>query len=100
VSCAYIHKKITLILVVTAGLLIALIGLGVWTLLDKKQSQKAVQNEQAQTKIYTTGEVARHSSKSDCWTIISGDVYNLTEFINRHPGEILRACKIGKLGKE
>lgn len=39
-------------------------------------------------------EVAQHNSKSDCWTVISDDVYNLTGFANRHPGgdEVLRAC--------
>ncbi len=43
---------------------------------------------------YATEEVASHDTNQDCWTIISGDVYNLTNYINRHPGgsEILRAC--------
>jgi cytochrome b involved in lipid metabolism len=41
-------------------------------------------------------DVSQHNSKNDCWTAISGDVYDLTEFINRHPGgnEIVRACGI------
>lgn len=75
-------------------LLVGLIGAGVWTLLDRKQTQKAPQNKQEQSKTYSMGEVAPHNSKSDCWTVISGDVYDLTKFINRHPGgdEILRAC--------
>src|SRR3546814_19188197 len=50
-----------------------------------------------QTKTFTMSEVAQHSAKEDCWTTISGDVYDLTEFVNRHPGgnEILRACGTG-----
>ncbi len=35
---------------------------------------------------YPMTEVAKHNSVSDCWTAISGDVYNLTSFISQHPG--------------
>ena len=31
-------------------------------------------------------EVAKHSSPDDCWVVIDGFVYNLTEFISAHPG--------------
>jgi hypothetical protein len=32
----------------------------------------------------TQAEVAKHSSKSDCWVVINGNVYDATGF--RHPG--------------
>lgn len=76
------------------SLLVIIIGLGIWVIISKRsQSNPATQTAQP-TNSWTADEVARHSSKSDCWTIISGDVYDLTTFINRHPGgdEILRAC--------
>lgn len=43
---------------------------------------------------FTAAQVAEHDSADDCWTIISGNVYNITSYIPRHPGgnEILRAC--------
>lgn len=43
---------------------------------------------------FTTTQVKQHNTESDCWTIISGNVYDLTAYIPRHMGgdEILRAC--------
>lgn len=63
--------------------------------LNNRQTQPLLDKQNPdQAKVYTLSEVAQHASKDDCWAIISGDVYDLTEFINRHPGgdEILRAC--------
>ncbi|MED5369995.1 MAG: cytochrome b5-like heme/steroid binding domain-containing protein [Myxococcota bacterium] len=39
-------------------------------------------------------EVALHDSPQDCWTVIDGQVYDLTEWIPGHPGgdAIERAC--------
>jgi len=36
----------------------------------------------------TPAEIARHNSASDCWTIISGQVYNLTSYLSYHPGGV------------
>lgn len=30
-------------------------------------------------------EVAQHNEKDDCWTIVGGNVYDVTSFANRHP---------------
>lgn len=37
-------------------------------------------------KSYTMAEVAKHGSQSDCWSAINGGVYNLTSWIDQHPG--------------
>jgi len=34
----------------------------------------------------TATEVGNHSTPDDCWTIIDGNVYDMTPFIARHPG--------------
>lgn len=38
------------------------------------------------TDAYTLADIAKHSTKADCWTTINGAVYNLTPFIPSHPG--------------
>jgi cytochrome b involved in lipid metabolism len=35
---------------------------------------------------YTTSEVAKHNSASDCWFIVNNNVYNVTDYENAHPG--------------
>jgi cytochrome b involved in lipid metabolism len=35
---------------------------------------------------YTLSEVQQHSSLDDCWMVIFDKVYNITEFVNEHPG--------------
>jgi cytochrome b involved in lipid metabolism len=59
--------------------------------------EKTEENE----KTYTMEEVAKHNSKESCWSVIRGKVYDLTNWIDRHPGgadKILRIC--GKDGTD
>jgi cytochrome b involved in lipid metabolism len=34
----------------------------------------------------TKEEVSKHNKKSDCWSIVNGYVYNLTNWVDQHPG--------------
>ncbi|KAG0461076.1 hypothetical protein HPP92_021373 [Vanilla planifolia] len=36
--------------------------------------------------VYTLSEVKNHSSREDCWLIINGKVYDVTKFLEDHPG--------------
>ena len=91
-------KKSTVALSILTLLLLVSIGLGIWVLIQHQNnlSQDKLQTPAAkqQQETFAIEEVATHNSRTDCWTIISGQVYVLTDFINRHPGgdEILRAC--------
>ena len=87
-------KKSTVIFSVVIMLLLSAIGVGVWATLNNRQTQPFLNKQTSdQAKTYTLSEVAQHASKDDCWAIISGDVYDLTEFINRHPGGDSRRWK-------
>merc|ERR1711972_1041577 len=35
---------------------------------------------------YTLEEVAKHTSKSDCWVVVNGEVLDVTKFLSEHPG--------------
>ncbi|XP_057956963.1 cytochrome b5 [Malania oleifera] len=37
-------------------------------------------------KVFTLAEVSQHNSPQDCWLIISGKVYDVTKFLEDHPG--------------
>jgi cytochrome b involved in lipid metabolism len=89
---------------------LALIGLGAFLLIsnsdddsnktsnnvsnsnDVSQSEDPVVSEEPIT--ITLGEVSSRNSEQECWTIVSGSVYDITSYIPRHPGgdEILLAC--------
>ncbi|GFQ00377.1 cytochrome b5 [Phtheirospermum japonicum] len=37
-------------------------------------------------KVHAFDNVANHNKKDDCWLIISGKVYDVTPFLEEHPG--------------
>ena len=44
---------------------------------------------------YSLAEVAKHANAKSCWTVVDGNVYDVTDWVQRHPGgprAILRMC--------
>ncbi|KAJ4722973.1 Cytochrome b5 [Melia azedarach] len=37
-------------------------------------------------KVFTLAEVSEHNNAKDCWLIINGKVYDVTKFLEDHPG--------------
>jgi cytochrome b involved in lipid metabolism len=66
----------------------------------EEKTEETEENEENE-KTYTMEEVAKHNSEESCWTVIRGDVYDLTNWIDKHPGgadKILKIC--GKDGTD
>lgn len=68
-------------------------------------SQPASQTTQvsspAQLGTYTMADVQAANSRAKCWTVINNNVYDLTKWIDQHPGgdkNILKIC--GKDGTQ
>ncbi|KAJ8430244.1 hypothetical protein Cgig2_009422 [Carnegiea gigantea] len=38
------------------------------------------------TKLFSMEEAAQHNTKDDCWVIIDGKVYDVTLYLDEHPG--------------
>jgi cytochrome b involved in lipid metabolism len=69
-------------------------------LTQTSEEEKTEENEENE-KTYTMEEISKHNSKESCWTVIRGEVYDLTNWIDKHPGgadKILKIC--GKDGTD
>ncbi|GLC45486.1 hypothetical protein PLESTM_001740900 [Pleodorina starrii] len=38
------------------------------------------------TKVYTLADVKAHTTDKSCWLVVHGKVYDVTEFLEEHPG--------------
>ncbi len=45
---------------------------------------------------FTADEVAKHNHPDDCWVVVRGSVYNVTEWVPKHPGGPLVYVHAGK----
>lgn len=71
---------------------------------EKREEQSEIEDIEEkieEEEAFTMDEIAKHNSEESCWTIIRGEVYDLTDWISQHPGgpdKILSIC--GKDGTE
>lgn len=58
---------------------------------EAKENPMPLQNQKTN---FSLEEVAKHNQKNDCWLVLEGKVYNVTEFVGIHPGQdaILEGC--------
>lgn len=41
---------------------------------------------ETESKVFTLADVSQHNTNKDCWLVIHGKVYNVTNFLEDHPG--------------
>jgi cytochrome b involved in lipid metabolism len=62
----------------------------VWVVAKKQPavtaSPSTSASEEMSAKGYTKADVASRNTTSNCWTIIGNKVYDLTQWVSRHPG--------------
>jgi cytochrome b involved in lipid metabolism len=86
---------------------VVVIGIGTFTYTPTPTKPKAVTiipntftsntSNTSVTKSYTASDVALHKNQASCWTIVNGNVYDLTNWIAQHPGgegTILSICGV------
>jgi hypothetical protein len=44
--------------------------------------------------VFSAEDVAQHATAEDCWTIVDGNVYDVTPFVSRHPGGLAAISQI------
>jgi len=98
---------------ITLGIIVAIIvvGGGIYIFANKQQYSAPTQeqilttsnNQEIQQgagstttlQTFSTADVSKHNSETSCYTIIRGNVYDVTTFIPKHPGgdkPILTGC--------
>ncbi|EAA16337.1 Heme/Steroid binding domain, putative [Plasmodium yoelii yoelii] len=55
---------------------------------EKKKKKKKYYNYIKYKKNFTFCEIKRHCNIDDCWVVANGNVYDVTKFIENHPGGI------------
>ena len=88
-----VHTILTLFIVALfAG---GALGISIWSemhLLESPAASAAKSNPEA---LYSLATIAEHADATSCWTTIEGLVYDVTNWIGKHPGgsqSILATC--------
>ncbi len=43
--------------------------------------------------VYGWDEIIKHNSHNDCWIVVKNNIYDITNYVNLHPGGILCIAK-------
>jgi len=86
------NKSIKIILF--AILIVAIVGIIVFLMGNDSQPQGTNQqqntntqnNNQENTETISVSDLATHDSQEDCWIAFEGKVYDITDWLPKHPG--------------
>jgi cytochrome b involved in lipid metabolism len=59
---------------------------------------KKVEQETPKKSSFSMSDVAKHNNENDCWIVIDGKVYDVTNYIDSHPGGKVMANFCGQDG--
>ena len=90
------HPKLWLSVLVAVVFIGGAIGLVVWNE-SQPETEPAASSlaGSSSENSFTLGQIVEHGDATSCWTTIEGKVYDLTEYIEKHPGgskSILAIC--------
>nr|XP_043621552.1 cytochrome B5-like protein [Erigeron canadensis] len=76
-----------IVLTLIVGLLLSLLFLAPRFLKsDQKQNIHSDSNNTKSVKAYNKAEISLHNKRTDCWIIIKEKVYDVTPYVEEHPG--------------
>lgn len=89
-------KKSVVIILILGFVVLGGLGFYILSLKNTPKANNTI-TPSVSSKTYTLAEVAVHKDASSCWTAINGKVYDVTNWIDQHPGgadKILSVCGI------
>jgi hypothetical protein len=82
------------LIIICGVVIVTCIGLIIW-LWPRHQN---VPNSGIIAREFMPNEIITHATATDCWTSIGGNVYDLSNYFNKNPDDILSASLCGKVG--
>jgi len=85
-------------------IMVLIVGGGLFFVFNKKEEKKQrreikkVEQETPKKSSFSMSDVAKHNNENDCWIVIDGKVYDVTSYIESHPGGKVMANFCGQDG--
>jgi len=85
-------------------IMVLIVGGGLFFVFNKKEEKKQrieikkVEQETPKKSSFSISDVAKHNNENDCWIVIDGKVYDVTSYIESHPGGKVMANFCGQDG--
>jgi|YNPBryunderm2012_1023409.scaffolds.fasta_scaffold30499_2 cytochrome b involved in lipid metabolism len=85
-------------------IMVLIVSGGLFFVFNKKEEKKQrieikkVEQETPKKSSFSISDVAKHNNENDCWIVIDGKVYDVTSYIESHPGGRVMANFCGQDG--
>jgi len=85
-------------------IMVLIVSGGLFFVFNKKEEKKQrieikkVEQETPKKSSFSMSDVAKHNNENDCWIVIDGKVYDVTSYIESHPGGRVMANFCGQDG--